>query len=341
MSISIYAIFDKHQVYEDAKIGSDIEALKPKDNDITFTLDELAKINNDINGWVRINNTAIDYPIVQSTNNTKYLTNNFKNEDTGSGSIFLDYRNDINFSDDYNIIYGHNLQSELMFGDVLNYKSKKYFNTHRKGRLYTLNAQYKIEIFSYSIIDSSKINIYNLDNLKTNKNSYIIDVFKQNAINYKDIGIKDTDKLLVLSTCDDGGTYKRSVLLARIVKEVDVLTTTITTKESKIATEPVQDDIQAYVAPKPPKQTPKNKSLPKISAYNIILFLGIIFVIGIYIILIKEKIKVKNRNTTRPINNQYVQIEEPQILQTYEVNDFFAKAKPEICQTFDYRDDIV
>ena len=354
MLVSVYAIIDKHQVYEDAKISDDITALKPKDNDVTFTLDELLKINTEINGWIRVNNTGIDYPVVQGRDNTRYLTSNFKGEDTGSGSIFLDYRNDVNFSDDYSIIYGHNLQSDLMFGDILNYKSKKYFKSHRKGRLYTLNAQYKLEVFSYSIIDSSVVNIYNLDKLKNGNNQYIVDIFKKYAVNYKDINIGPNDKLLALSTCDNEGTYNRSVLLARIVKDVDVKTASITTKQSKLTDEQLQEEEKAYEVPKPVKEDLRINLVPKISIYNLMLMLSIMFVLGIYAVLFKERLGARKRKLAmasagvqqqvqaqQQVQTQ-VQIFEPQILQVFDVEDFFTQDEPEIYQVLeDEEDDII
>ncbi|MBQ6477152.1 MAG: class B sortase [Bacilli bacterium] len=291
--ISSYAIFDKYQVYEDAKISQDIEDLRPKDDDVTFSLPELRKLNPEISGWIKIYDTNMDYPFVKGKDNTKYLTYNYKGEDTGVGSIFMDYRNNFELKDDYTIIYGHNLQANLMFSGITKYKSKKYFKNHLDGELHTTKGDYKIEIFSYALLDASKEDIYDLMTYRNDHNEHILSVIKDKSIQYKDIGIKPSDKLILLSTCDTTGTYTRSVLLARISKVTDVLTS-ITTKASKLADNELEtieeEEYEAPLVKETPKPAPKKFT---ISIYNLVLILTVIVVIIIYIVLFLRQRKLK------------------------------------------------
>ena len=69
----------------------------------------LKKINPDIIAWIRIPDTSIDYPVVQGNDDSYYLTHTFKKTEYVAGAIFLDSDNNADFSDDKNIIYGHNI----------------------------------------------------------------------------------------------------------------------------------------------------------------------------------------------------------------------------------------
>ena len=69
----------------------------------------LKKINQEIVAWIRIPDTSIDYPVVQGNDDSYYLTHTFKKTEHVAGAIFLDSDNNADFSDDKNIIYGHNI----------------------------------------------------------------------------------------------------------------------------------------------------------------------------------------------------------------------------------------
>lgn len=97
----------------------------------------LAGINSDIVGWIRIPDTAIDYPIVQCEDNDKYLTTGFEGETNRAGAIFLDFESDSDFRGRNSVIYGHNMKNGTMFKDIVKYKDKDYFEAHRTILLYT------------------------------------------------------------------------------------------------------------------------------------------------------------------------------------------------------------
>lgn len=95
---------------------------KPKEEPSKLT--KLMKEYEQVKGWIKIPNTVIDYPVVQGTNNDYYLKHNYKNEWNYNGSIFLDYAAT---PDAHNIVvYGHNMQADLMFTEITKYKKKKF-----------------------------------------------------------------------------------------------------------------------------------------------------------------------------------------------------------------------
>ena len=81
----------------------------------------LKAINEDIIGWIQIEGTEISYPIVKGIDNSYYLNHTVQKTYNIAGSIFLDYRNERDFSDSKNIIYGHNMKDGSMFHVLRNY----------------------------------------------------------------------------------------------------------------------------------------------------------------------------------------------------------------------------
>ena len=149
-----YALYDAYATYQKAELSDEILQYKPEENE-KFSLESIQKeINEDICGWIRLDGTNIDYPMVIGKDNTEYLNNDYKKEYSITGSIFLDYRNDRNFKDDYTIIYGHNLKADLMFAEVRNYAEKKYFDEHSTGMLYTGDKIYKIDVLYFESVNA-------------------------------------------------------------------------------------------------------------------------------------------------------------------------------------------
>lgn len=176
---------------------------KEEDNNLI----KLQKLNNEVIGWITIDNTKIDYPIVQANNNSKYLNKDVLNNYAISGSIFLDSRNDSYLKDYFNILYGHNMKNGNMFGSIQNYTNKKYLEEHNKGTIIIKNKKYNIEILALMKVDANN-KIYNLERKP------ILSYIKNNSIFYNN-GIKDIKKILALSTCTSG-SYKRLVLICSI-----------------------------------------------------------------------------------------------------------------------------
>ena len=215
----LYAFFDAFIVYDNAKLSSDILRLRPQDDETEqFSLEPLKEINPDICGWIRINDTNIDYPIVIGKDNSEYLNTNYKKEYSTSGSIFLDYRNQRNFEDDYSIIYGHNMKSGYMFSDLKNFENIDFFEQHKIGALYTENRIYKMDIFCIARVNAFSDDIYNLPIYKNGKKNDLINLFNSNASFKRQIEFAQDDKLLLLSTCIASGSNDRLVLVIRLSK---------------------------------------------------------------------------------------------------------------------------
>ncbi len=106
--------------------------------------------NSDTVGYIRIEGTNIDYPVVQSDNNEYYINRDFETCPNKSGAIFLDFRCDVNdFSKTRNmIIYGHRMQDGSMFKDLTKYQDEDFFLENRIIQFDTLNGGYKWKVFA-------------------------------------------------------------------------------------------------------------------------------------------------------------------------------------------------
>lgn len=216
--IGAYAIYDVYYVDYTTVVPDEIEKLKPEvENQDDYSFDELRKVNSDIVGWITIDDTVVNYPILYGDDNSMYLRKNYKKEYSVAGSIFLDYRNSGDFSNDYSVIYGHNMSTGSMFAVIKKYESKEYFNTHRLGMLYTVDKAYKMEILAYAVDNAYSDNIYNILKYKNDANS-IFSYIKKIAKIKENMEIYNNEKLLLLSTCYASGSNDRKLLLAKLVE---------------------------------------------------------------------------------------------------------------------------
>ena len=209
-----YALWDMFKVYNSTKLDQEILKYRPTDGN-SLSLKEAQKLNPDIKGWIRIEGTKIDYPVVKGIDNFEYLNLDYKRDYSLAGSIFMDYRNSEDFSDHHIVIYGHNINGNLMFADVRSYRFDSFFNEHREGHLFTSKKDYKLNFFAYLEIDSYNETIYNVGYSKDILTEDFMNEMKQYAHKYVDINLKPTDRVVLLSTCFGDGNA-RSIAVAKI-----------------------------------------------------------------------------------------------------------------------------
>lgn len=214
---SCFAIWDTWRIYDAAGLDQTLLKYKPElnqDNEESF--DELMAINPDVCAWLTIENTNIDYPVLQGKDNVTYVNTNVYGEFSLSGSIFLDYRNSRDFTDSYNLIYGHHMEKDLMFGELDSFQEKKFFNEHASGILYLPDRNLQIDIFACIQTDSYDKHIFGAGNLTENEMEILLDMVKNSALQYRDIGINANNQIIALSTCSNATTNGRTVVLGRL-----------------------------------------------------------------------------------------------------------------------------
>lgn len=180
---------------------------------------KLKKINNETVGFLTVNGTNINYPIVQHSDNSYYLKRDIYKKKSSMGWVYLDYRNSKNEFDSNNIIYGHSMLNGTMFGTLKNVLTSNFRKNEDNMIISydTPNGQYKFKIFSGYRVE------YTTDYLKTdfdNKkefDNFIKLIRGRSTFKTKD-KIEYGDKILTLSTCAGNGK-KRLVVHAVLIKE--------------------------------------------------------------------------------------------------------------------------
>ncbi len=219
ISYGAYAIIDGVNVQNGATLSEDIKKNAPSNKFAQLPIDELRKINSDICAWLNIDDTLMDYPITQYTDNDYYLNRNYKKEFAAAGTVFLDYRNNVDFDDDYNVVYGHNMKGSVMFGGIKKYEDKEYFDAHSTGTLFTAKCNYKLNVLFYDRISAYESTVYNVTHYKNGCNENLFNFFKTHAITQGNIDKYDGSKILVLSTCTTNQNER--VLLVCTLSKLD------------------------------------------------------------------------------------------------------------------------
>lgn len=212
-----YGLWDSHMVYEAAD-QRQYEIYKPTQSTPSF--EELQGKNPDVLGWISVYGTGIDYPLVQGANNDTYLNTNVTGEYALSGSIFLDCKNQKDFSDFNSIIYGHHMEKSAMFGDVGKFVEKAYFEEHPYGSLYYAGQNHGIEFFAALSVDAYDTGVYRPAVTGEEIQQEYLDGIWKKAVQKREQDVTTKDRLVLLSTCDSRITSGRHILVGRITDEV-------------------------------------------------------------------------------------------------------------------------
>ena len=200
------------------KVDQDKDSTEINTNYIDVNLNYYLSKNNETVGWIQVNGTNINYPIMQHNNNEFYLEHDFYKRKTNIGWIFADYRDDLNTFNNNTIIYGHNLVNRTMFGSLPFLLNKKWFdnpnNQYIKLSTKTTNSIWQI----FSVYKISPTTDY-LQSVFNSTESYekFLNMLKNRSIKNFDTSLSFTDKIITLSTCDDTGT-KRVAVHAKLIK---------------------------------------------------------------------------------------------------------------------------
>ncbi|MGN1299513.1 MAG: class B sortase [Candidatus Scatovivens sp.] len=228
--ISLYLLYNWHKENKENKNLNDniineyviADTSLPNETSTNESLqidfDNLIKTNKDTIGWIRVNNTEINYPIVQATDNDYYLTHNFYNNYNSAGWIFADYRNNFETLDKNTIVYGHNRRNNSMFGTLKNLLTNDWFsNTDNCSfDFYTTTAHYTAKIFSVFKIKTSEFIakiIFSSDDAFI---SYVNTLREKSIYDFK-VPVTSNDNIITLYTCDNNTNY-RIIVSAKLVK---------------------------------------------------------------------------------------------------------------------------
>ena len=193
--------------------------LEFKEKIAEYDFDKLKKMNSDIVGYIEVDNTNISYPVVKSSDNSYYLNHSYKKEKNNIGSIFLDYRNDLDNLSKNNIIYGHGRLDNTMFGSLNNLLDSNNLDS-KESYYITLSTPNSIMTFKiFSVYTIPKEGYYIKTYFSSNKyfKEFLETIMKRSIYNFN-TDVNTNDKILTLSTCKDN-FGKRVVVHAKLLKK--------------------------------------------------------------------------------------------------------------------------
>lgn len=177
--------------------------------------------NKKLIGWLKIDDTIIDYPVMQTANNEYYLDHNFNQEEDRNGCIFMDYQCDVVRGCDNIILYGHHMKSGKMFGTLNKYSKKSYYEEHpvvQFDTIYEKGTYQVMYVFRSKVYSEEDVTFkyYQFINAASEK-EFNSAMNEMAALSLYDTGVTAVygDKLLTLSTCDYQEKKGRFVVVAK------------------------------------------------------------------------------------------------------------------------------
>ena len=179
--------------------------------DIPINFDYLCGLNKDIIGWITVEGTDIDYPILyDNTKNRYYLYHNYLGAYTLYGSIFMLGENVSDFSDFNTVIYGHNMLDGKMFAQLHNFENQTFFDEHKDIVVYTPERKLTYRIFAAYRTDNLNIIVNNDFSTPELRERYIEKIYTHEvkSIFDPDTTVTSEDRIITLSTCIANPAYR-------------------------------------------------------------------------------------------------------------------------------------
>lgn len=186
---------------------------KDSEKEMQEKFSKLTAVNDDSVGWIFIPETQINYPVMQGEDNEFYLHRNTSGDYLYSGSVFLDYRCEKDFSDSFSLIYGHNMDNGTMFADVKKFTSPEYFSSHKIGWLTAEEDVFCVRFFAVCDV-SDRSAVYDSE---ADFNEVMNEIWR-NSLYYDDVSISPDSRILLLSTCAKAED-RRIILAGKITEE--------------------------------------------------------------------------------------------------------------------------
>ncbi len=213
------AVLEEMHQEEDLDLDIEIEIEAPKE--VLPFIQDLQERNPDVVGWIELEGTEIDYPIVQAEDNDYYLKRDWLGQDNSAGAIFMDFRNDPEGLEErktHTILYGHHRQDGSMFQNLVNYKEEEYF---RENPTFEVTDQYGTHTFEIFSVYITTIDFYFIETRFPEDEDFegFLDSIIERRKFDTDVEVTAEDHLLTLSTCTYEYDDARFVVHARRVDE--------------------------------------------------------------------------------------------------------------------------
>jgi len=218
-SQNVYANILQEAVAEEAdEPASTAAAEQTADSSLrTVDWDYLSSINENIAGWITLEDSTIDYPFVYADDNDYYLTHLIDGEYNRAGTVFVDARNSRGFTDQNTVLYAHHMRNGSMFADVENYKDPSYYETHTSFTIQTPDAVYDLYPVA-GVLTTGDIDYVQFTFADDEEFLNYVSWFTEQSTFTSAASIEAGDQTVMLSTCSYDVTNGRYVLLLKLVK---------------------------------------------------------------------------------------------------------------------------
>ena len=207
----LYAIYDSAMVYEESSNTRVVKeyVLEEKDGSRKIDFANLTAINEDVMGWIELDGTNINQPIMHGDDNNFYLSHGYDKKYAMAGGAFMDEYNSRGWQDAYVLIFGHNMNDDIMFGQLRRYHEKDFFEEHRTGTLYTPDGDYALSVDAELVVSKDAGEIYSVQQSK--KDATVFLNFISTHADQKRT-LDSSRRFIALSTCH-GQTNMRQVVV--------------------------------------------------------------------------------------------------------------------------------
>lgn len=211
---------ESKETYE--KLTPEVVIENPDTNEVDtaplFDWEKLKGINGDFVGWIRLDDSTVDYPFVQGTDNEYYLRHLFDGTYNNSGCVFMDVNNNRDFSDKNTILYAHNMKNGTMFAAIEKYKDASYYDGHKVIHIYTEAATYDVYPVAGIVTDGQDDYVRTSFSDDNDFMSYV-NRFVSSSTFTSEQSIETTDRMIMLSTCNYDRSDGRYALIGKLVQE--------------------------------------------------------------------------------------------------------------------------
>ena len=183
---------------------------------ITVDFTSLLEQNSDVVGWIYCQYTPINYPVVQTEDNDRYLRRDLNGKYLVSGTVFVDYRNGEIGEDANYIVYGHNMKDGSMFSSLEKYKEQAYYDEHPILYYLTPDEDYKIELYAGLVVKRDAL-IYVPNPDETGFAEFLHNA-KESSTFLSEVEITDNNTIITLSTCSYEYENARYIVVGKLLR---------------------------------------------------------------------------------------------------------------------------
>jgi sortase B len=207
------------------KLAESKEMEEENNNEISNQILQLKNINSDIKGWIRIDNTQVNNPVVQTVDNSFYLEHDVAKNKNSHGTLFLEELNDVSnpkkLQGQNIILYGHHMKDGSMFGSLEKFRDSEFFKENKTIYFDLFPNSYRFQVFGVFLVNEDFDYRNTMLGNEENTNN-LLNRLKSNSLQNRDVTLTPNDTILTLSTCEYDFADARLVVMAKLISDDNI-----------------------------------------------------------------------------------------------------------------------